>query len=53
VIRWQETSVAVKKKTLYFCLLEWMPCCFSCSVDMLVFHTCSNQKPFYKLKNRW
>jgi hypothetical protein len=53
VIQWQETTVTVKKKKLYPCLLAWMPCCFPYSMDMLVFHTCSNQKPFHKLRNHW
>jgi hypothetical protein len=34
VIRWQETTVEVKKKKLYLCLLAWMPCCFQCSMDV-------------------
>jgi len=32
-------------------LLAWMPCCFPCSMDLLVFHACFNQKPFQKLEN--
>ena len=26
---------------------------FSCTMDMLVFHACSNHKPLYKLENHW
>ena len=51
VITWQETTVTIKKKALP--PLAWMPCCFPCSMDMLVSHTCSNQKAFHKLENHW
>jgi hypothetical protein len=34
-------------------LLAWMLYCFPCSMDMLVFHACSNRKPFRKLENHW
>jgi len=53
-ICWQETTVIVKKKKkLYLRLLAWMPCCFLYSMGMLVFHACSNQKPFHKVENHW
>ena len=54
VICWQEPPMTVKKERMFYRgLLAWMVCYFPYSMDILVFHACSNQKPFHKLKNHW
>ena len=40
--QWQE------EKDVLPLFVSVKPCCFPCSMDMLVFHACSNQKPFHK-----
>jgi hypothetical protein len=53
VIRWQDLLVVIKKKMFYHLLLTWMPYYFPYNMNMLVFHACSNQKPFNTHENHW
>jgi len=42
MIDWKEYLVTIKKKMFYHYLLRWRSCYFLCSMNKLVFHTCSN-----------
>jgi hypothetical protein len=55
VIKWQKPSMMIKKKRkrFYHHMLIWRPCYFQYNMDMLIFHTWSNQKPFYTKENHW
>jgi hypothetical protein len=52
LIHWQEPPMTIQKM-LYHHLLRWRPCYFSYSMNMLIFHACSNQKPFHTQENYW
>ena len=53
VINWQKPSMMIKKKRFYHHMLIGRPCYFQYNMDMLIFHTWSNQKPFYTKENHW